>query len=70
MNIESARHQLGRNLTTLLADRGLTQADVAVKSGQSAMQVHRICSGRHMPSAYSLHQIAQQLNVEISKLMG
>jgi len=58
--------KMATQVKSALGRQKMTQSELARKSGQSAMQISRILSGKYMPSAISLHRVAHALNCEVS----
>ena len=57
-----------RKLVNLMADRGLTQADLAEKAGISRTAVYGVMKGRR-PTMPTLGKIARALGVKPSELL-
>ena len=62
--------KLSRRMLSLMADKDISQAELARRSKQTPMQVSRVVTAQQMPSALSLHHMAQVLDCEISDLLG
>tara|TARA_R110002110_G_scaffold24758_1_gene92381 strand:+ start:510 stop:716 length:207 start_codon:yes stop_codon:yes gene_type:complete len=62
--------KLSRRMLSLMADKDISQAELARRSKQTPMQVSRVVTAQQMPSALSLHQMALVLGCEISDLLG
>jgi uncharacterized Tic20 family protein len=60
--------QLGQKIQELRKQKGMTQEDLAEKTGLSVRTIQRIESGEVDPRSYTLNQIAEALGVEITDL--
>ena len=60
--------QLGQKIQELRKEKGMTQEDLAEKTGLSVRTIQRIESGDVDPRSYTLNQIAEALGVEIGDL--
>ena len=70
MDLDRSCKKLAKRMLTLMGDHGISQAELARRSKQTPMQVSRVVSGRQMPSALSLFEMAKVLDCEISELLG
>ena len=61
--------ELGLKIQELRKLKGMTQEDLADKTGLSVRTIQRIESGEVDPRSYTLNQIAEALGVEISELI-
>lgn len=57
------RKLVGRNFARLRRDRGLTQEDVAARSGFSQQYLSGLERGRRNPTVITLYELAQALAV-------
>jgi Zn-dependent peptidase ImmA (M78 family)/DNA-binding XRE family transcriptional regulator len=63
-------HQaIATNLARLRADRGLSQADLAEKSGLSRLTLGKIERGEVMPRSETLSELAKALRVDLAELI-
>ena len=62
--------KLATRLQEQMKAQKLSQADLSRKSGESPMQVSRVCTGVQMPSAISLHKMTEAVGCEVSDLLG
>jgi putative transcriptional regulator len=62
------RHMIKR-LKELRADRGMSQADLAEKSGLSREYIARLETGKQDPTLTTLMKLAQALKVKVGKLL-
>ena len=62
-----AKH-LGHKIQELLKEKGMTQGDLAEKTGLSVRTIQIIESGEVDPRTYTLHQIADALGINITEL--
>ena len=60
--------ELGLKIQELRKQKGMTQEDLAEKTGLSVRTIQRIESGEVDPRSYTLNQIAEALEVEITDL--
>lgn len=60
--------QLGLKIQELRKEKGMTQEDLAEKTGLSTRTIQRIESGEVDPRSFTLNQIAEALGVELSEL--
>lgn len=60
--------QLGYKIQELRKEKGMTQEDLAEKTGLSVRTIQRIESGEVDPRNYTLHVIAEALEIEITEL--
>lgn len=65
-----SKHQLGARLSTLRKSQGLTQAQVGAVLGVSEGSYRHYESGRSVPNALQLEQIANYFNVTTDYLLG
>lgn len=61
---------IGANLRRILAERDLTQSDLARMTGDPVMTISRICRGENQPLAGVLGRIAEALDVSIDRLLS
>ncbi|MGA8550117.1 MAG: helix-turn-helix transcriptional regulator [Stellaceae bacterium] len=64
------RRVVGQNLHRLRAAAGLTQENLAAKSGISTFYISGIESGRRNPSVIVLAELAQVLGVDVRELLN
>lgn len=57
------RELVGRNFARLRRDKGLTQEDVAARSGFSQQYISSLERGRRNPTIITLYELAQALGV-------
>lgn len=57
------RRLVGKNFARLRHERGLTQEEVAARSGFSQQYISGLESGRRNPTIVTLFELAQALNV-------
>ena len=57
------RELVGRNFARLRRERGLTQEDVAARSGFSQQYISSLENGRRNPTVITLYELAQALGV-------
>jgi transcriptional regulator with XRE-family HTH domain len=62
--------KLAKRMLKLMSEQGISQAELARRSGQTPMQVSRVVTAQQMPSALSLFEMAKVLDCEISELLG
>jgi uncharacterized Tic20 family protein len=60
--------QLGQKIQELRKLKGMTQEDLADKTGLSVRTIQRIEGGEVDPRSYTLNQIAEALGVELNEL--
>nr|WP_256062152.1 helix-turn-helix transcriptional regulator [Streptomyces sp. ScaeMP-e83] len=66
----SRRQQIGRRLRALREDRGLTQMQLAERTGLDHKTVHRIEYAMSDPSLSMLLRLAAALDVELAELVA
>ena len=64
------RKLVGRNFARLRRDRGLTQEEVAARSGFSQQYISSLERGRRNPTVITLYELAQALGVSHVDLMA
>lgn len=57
------RQLVGRNFARLRREKGLTQEDVAARSGFSQQYISSLERGRRNPTVITLYELAQALGV-------
>ncbi|MFA7416152.1 MAG: helix-turn-helix transcriptional regulator [Rhizobium sp.] len=57
------RKLVGRNFARLRREKGLTQEDVALRSGFSQQYLSGLESGKRNPTIVTLYELAQALHV-------
>lgn len=57
------RELVGRNFARLRRDKGLTQEEVAARSGFSQQYISSLERGRRNPTVITLYELAQALGV-------
>jgi transcriptional regulator with XRE-family HTH domain len=57
------RRLVGRNVARLRREKGLTQEDVAARSGFSQQYLSSLERGRRNPTVITLYELAQALGV-------
>ena len=60
--------ELGIKIQELRKQKGMTQEDLAEKTGLSVRTIQRIESGEVDPRSYTLSQIAEALGVDLAEL--
>jgi transcriptional regulator with XRE-family HTH domain len=63
------RKLVGRNVARLRREKGLTQEDVAARSGFSQQYLSSLESGRRNPTVITLYELAQALGVSHVELV-
>jgi transcriptional regulator with XRE-family HTH domain len=63
------RQLVGRNFTRLRREKGLTQEQVAERSGFSQQYISGLERGRRNPTVVSLFELAQALQVDFLELL-
>ena len=58
------------HLKEILKDKGITSKDFAVKMGVSAAAISNIITGKNYPTYDLLDNMAKELNVKLSTLLG
>lgn len=66
---DRALENIQSNVTSLLQRKGLSQADLARKTGENEMYISRICRGKMLPNAAALARIAEALGVSSERLL-
>ena len=64
------RKRVGRNLARLRRAQGLTQGEVAVRSGFSQQYISSLERGRRNPTVITLYELAQALGVSHVELVA
>jgi transcriptional regulator with XRE-family HTH domain len=67
---EQAIKNLSQNLRRMLADREMSQAELARETGDSEMNVSRYVRGAVMPGAGALARLAEALHVPTDHLLS
>ena len=65
-----AKLVIASNVSRLLSERRMTQAQLAAAAGENEMAVSRIVRGIHVPNAAMLARIARALSVSTDSLMA
>ncbi|VVA44326.1 Transcriptional regulator [Candidatus Roizmanbacteria bacterium] len=60
---------IGKNLRRLREKKGISQEELAYKSGLYRTYVGHIEVGRYMPSAYTIFKLVKALNIKSSDLL-
>lgn len=63
------RQLVGRNFTRLRREKGLTQEQVAERSGFSQQYISGLERGRRNPTVVTLFELAQALQVDFLELL-
>ena len=63
------RHLVGRNFSRLRREKGLTQEQVAERSGFSQQYLSGLERGRRNPTVVTLYELAQALGVDFRELL-
>jgi putative transcriptional regulator len=63
-----AERRLGNRLKDIRAERGLTQADLAVQAGVSRKTINTVENGVFVPSTILALALAQTLNTSVEDL--
>lgn len=61
--------KLGKNVARLREEAGFTQAEFALKCDKDKQSMNRIEKGRINPTAYSLLQLAVELDIPLKNLL-
>ncbi len=64
------RELVGRNFARLRREKGLTQEEVAARSGFSQQYISSLERGRRNPTVITLYELAQALGVSHVDLMA
>lgn len=64
------RELVGRNFARLRREKGLTQEEVAARSGFSQQYISSLERGRRNPTVITLYELAQALGVSHADLMA
>ncbi len=64
------RKLVGRNFARLRREQGLTQEEVAVRSGFSQQYISSLERGRRNPTVITLYELAQALGVSHVELVA
>lgn len=64
------RELVGRNFARLRREKGLTQEEVAARSGFSQQYISSLERGRRNPTIITLYELAQALGVNHVELMA
>ncbi len=66
MTKDEAQHWVGQQLATLRKERGVTQTELAERTGLTQNHITRIESGRYNVGFYQVHAIADALGYDIT----
>lgn len=66
---ERATNNVGRNVERILRERGISQAELARRSGESEMNISRIIRGKNEPLIGMVARIAEALDVLVDVLL-
>ena len=64
------RKLVGRNFARLRREQGLTQEEVAIRSGFSQQYISSLERGRRNPTVITLYELAQALGVSHVELVA
>lgn len=64
------RELVGRNFARLRRDKGLTQEEVAARSGFSQQYISSLERGRRNPTVITLYELAQALGISHVELVA
>ena len=64
------RALVGRNFARIRAEKGLTQEEVAERSGFSQQYISDLERGRRNPTIVTVYELAQALGVEHARLLS
>ena len=67
---QTAKGNLASNVNRLLAQRNLTQVQLAEMTGQQQSLISRIANSHNMPGGTVLARIAEALDVSIDRLLA
>jgi len=67
---KTAGHAVHQSIAQLRRKAGLTQSELAGKTGTSERHIRRLESGRYHVSGRLLQRLAQVLNCQVSDLMA
>jgi len=62
--------RVGARVRSLRVERGWSAAELARRSGIAAPNVHRLESGRHVPTTRTLLLVAEALGVAVGRIVG
>lgn len=65
---DEARENIAANLHRILAERNLSQSELARRTGDPVMTINGIFHGKHVAGAGILTRIAEALDVSIDRL--
>jgi transcriptional regulator with XRE-family HTH domain len=66
----AAKQNLSSNIQRLLADRGMTQKQLAEATGETEMTISRVVRGLHLPSVGIVARIAEAFDVSIDRIVA
>lgn len=69
MTKEKLKKQIGQRIVDLRAKKGWSQADLARACGKDRQAIEKLENGKVNPTLYSLHEIANALEVSLSSLV-
>ena len=69
MTKEAFLKKLGESIERIRKDAGISQVELATRSGRNKQNINRIERGGHNPSAYVLYEIAEILKVSVKDLL-
>jgi transcriptional regulator with XRE-family HTH domain len=64
------RRLVGQNVARIRLEKGLTQEELAVRSGFSQQYLSGLERGRRNPTIITIYEIAQALDVEFVELVS
>ena len=67
---EEVTENLSANLIRLLQERGMSQSELARRSGENQPLISSIVLGKHLPNVARLNRIADALSVNIDRLLS
>lgn len=67
---DQAKANISANLSRILRERGMSQPDLAAKTGIPVMTINRVIRRIHVPSSAYLARISEALDVSMDRLIA
>lgn len=67
---EETKRRIAANVARLLHERGMCQADLVEKTGESSARVSMMARGLKLPSAAFLARVAEALNTSTDDILS
>ena len=67
---DEAKRRIGANVTRIMGERSVSQADLSRITEENEMTISRVVRGKHVPNSALLHRLSEALQVTTDELLA